>query len=50
VTRAQFVLAVNKMLGRNDAGGRNDSAFKDVDHSYWAYGAIMEATQAHAVE
>jgi hypothetical protein len=50
VTRAQFVIAVNKMLGRSDAGGENVSAFKDVDHSYWAYDAIMEATQTHALE
>ena len=50
VTRAEFVTAVNKMLGRNDAGGKNASAFKDVDQSHWAYDAIMEATRTHTVE
>lgn len=50
VTRAEFVTAVNKMLGRNDAGGKGAPAFKDVDPSYRAYDAIMEATHTHAVE
>jgi hypothetical protein len=50
VTRAQFVTSVNKMLGRNDAGGKSASSFKDVDRSYWAHDAIIEATQTHAVE
>lgn len=50
VTRAEFVTAVNKMLGRNDAGGKGAAPFKDVDPSHWAYEAIMEATRTHAVE
>ena len=50
VTRAQFVIAVNKMLGRTDAGGRDAPAFKDVEPSYCNYDAIMEATHTHAVE
>jgi hypothetical protein len=50
VTRAQFVTLVNKMLGRSDTGGKNTPSFKDVDRSHWAYDAIMEATQTHAVD
>ena len=50
VTRAQFVTAANKMLGRNNKGGENGPAFKDVDQTFWAYDAIMEATHTHAVE
>jgi hypothetical protein len=49
VTRAQFVIAVNKMLGRNDAGGQKAQGFKDVDASHWAFSAIMEATQTHPI-
>jgi len=47
VTRAQFVTVMNKMLGREDAGGKDTLGFKDVLPSYWAYDAIMEAAHAH---
>ena len=47
VTRAQFVTAINLMLGRDDGGGKSGSPFKDVRPSYPAYDAIMEATHAH---
>jgi hypothetical protein len=50
VTRAEFVTAVNKMLGRADAGGKKGTTFSDVGASHWAYDAIMEATNTHAGE
>ena len=51
VTRAEFVLAVNKMLQRHcallPAGAQ---AFPDVPKSSAAYAAILEATATHPVQ
>jgi hypothetical protein len=50
VTRAEFVVAVNKMLGRHCASPLAGApVFKDVEKSNSAYADIMEATTTHAV-
>ncbi|HCE45181.1 MAG TPA: hypothetical protein DET40_16705 [Lentisphaeria bacterium] len=48
VTRAEFVVAANKMLQRHCVGEiPSAQAFKDVDKSHRAYTDIMEATATH---
>ena len=55
LTRAEFVVAANKMLGRhyvapNGTPMADAPKFKDVEKSYWAYGDIAEASTTHAVQ
>lgn len=51
VTRAEFVVAVNKMMGRHCATPLEGAqGFKDVEKSYRAYDDIMEASTTHAVQ
>jgi hypothetical protein len=51
VTRAEFVVAVNKMLGRHCAGPLAQAQeFKDVAKSYPAYDAIREASTTHVIQ
>lgn len=52
VTRAEAATAFNRLLGRSPdmeavAGEANTRFFPDVPTTYWAYGAIMEATVSH---
>jgi len=42
-TRAEVVVILNKMIGRNEVDG--DSKFRDVPTSHWACGAINAATE-----
>ena len=51
VTRAEFVVAVNKMLGRHCAAPLEAAQeFKDIPKSYPAYDEIREASTTHAVQ
>ena len=51
VTRAEFVVAVNKMLQRHCAAPLDRAQeFKDVAKSYPAYDEIREASTTHAVQ
>ena len=51
ITRAEVVVAVNKMLQRHCAAPLDAAQeFHDVKKSYWAYADIMEASTTHAVQ
>lgn len=49
ITRAEAVTIVNRILGWLDELNA-DMKFTDVDESYWAYDAILNASTAHAAE
>jgi hypothetical protein len=47
ITRAEFVVAVNRMIKRPDAPTTSAPAFSDVPASHWAYNDIMKAATTY---
>lgn len=47
VTRAEFVTAMNGVLGRKPVRSGAAPAFSDVTPTHWAFDQILEATQDH---
>ncbi len=47
VTRAQFVVAVNRMIQRTEGPREGMPSFSDVDTSHWAYDDIMKAATTY---
>jgi hypothetical protein len=52
VTRAEFVVAANRMTGRSqmEAPGEGMPSFRDVGASYWAYEDIMKAATTYPAQ
>lgn len=46
ITRAEFVVTMNRVLGRGPLIGR-PARWSDVPLSYWAFGQIQEASISH---
>ncbi|WP_127495023.1 S-layer homology domain-containing protein [Paenibacillus glycanilyticus] len=47
LTRAEAVVIVNRILGRGPLTGVTTPTWKDVPASFWAFGAIEEASRSH---
>ncbi|ACT00085.1 S-layer homology domain-containing protein [Paenibacillus sp. JDR-2] len=47
LTRAEAVVIVNRILGRGPLTGVTTPTWKDVSASFWAFGAIEEASRSH---
>jgi hypothetical protein len=50
VTRAEFVVAANRLAPRPEPPHSRMPSFSDVSPSYWAYDDIMKATSSYPVE
>ncbi|WP_229522413.1 X2-like carbohydrate binding domain-containing protein [Paenibacillus monticola] len=48
LTRAEAVVAMNRVLGRGPLNGRSESQWADVPTSHWAFKDIEEASSDHA--
>ncbi|HCE45151.1 MAG TPA: hypothetical protein DET40_16545 [Lentisphaeria bacterium] len=49
VTRAEFVVAANRMIKRTETPREGLPSFSDVDLSHWAYAEIMKAATTYSV-
>jgi len=49
ITRAEFVVAVNRMLGRSEPPLAGRPNFSDVNSSHWAYDEIMKAATTYQI-
>ena len=49
VTRAEFVVAANRMIGRTERPREGMASFSDLDSSHWAYDDIMRAVTTYPV-
>jgi hypothetical protein len=49
VTRAEFVVAANRMINRTEAPREGTPSFSDVDASHWAYDDIMKAATTYPI-
>jgi hypothetical protein len=49
VTRAEFVVAANRMIQRTEHPSEGMPSFSDVDTSHWAYDDIMKAATTYPV-
>ncbi|NIK66836.1 S-layer homology domain-containing protein [Paenibacillus sp. BK720] len=47
LTRAEAVVILNRILGRGPLTGVTTPTWKDVPASFWAFGAIEEASRSH---
>jgi hypothetical protein len=47
VTRAEIVKMINRLLNRGPLTGIDQSSWKDVSVSHWAFGDIEEASRTH---
>lgn len=50
VTRAEFVVAANRLIERTQPPREGMPSFSDVSPSYWAYGDIMKAATTYPVQ
>jgi hypothetical protein len=50
VTRAEFVVAANRLIQRTQLPREGTPSFSDVSPSYWAYGDIMKAATTYPVQ
>jgi hypothetical protein len=50
VTRAEMVKMLNRLLNRGPLIGLEQSSWKDVSVSHWAFGEIEEASRTHTAE
>jgi hypothetical protein len=50
VTRAEFVVAANRMIQRTETPGEGMPSFTDVDPSHWAYADIMKAATTYPID
>ncbi|MBN1855067.1 MAG: S-layer homology domain-containing protein [Pirellulales bacterium] len=50
VTRAEFVVAANRMIRRTEHTREGMPSFSDVDASHWAYDDIMKAATTYPVQ
>jgi hypothetical protein len=50
VTRAEFVVAANRLIQRPEAPIKGRPSFSDVNPSYWAYDDIIKAASTYPVQ